>query len=591
MKIKIIVISVLLLLFTGQAYGYVQISPLKSTLSPKNQVVNSYDEKALISVQLLDEDKQPVSGHKVKLIASSEDVNIRAIAATSDEAGKALFEAGSYKKGVVTYAAYDITADVLLSQRAKVAYFDSISFAKGSPAGKISKLEFDDVDENIKPGDSVTFTLIAKDDNDENVVNYNGKVDFSIKGNDVDPVELPEDYTFTVEDQGEHTFSLALTFTKSGLYEVTATDSEDFEVQGSYVFDVKDGSNAALDNDITLSNPIAGTYSNNVVVVRGKAGAGNRLKVFDNEIAIGSMQADADGNFTFTTAALDEGAHKIYAASVDETGTIISPSKTVDITVDTVVPEITKVELEPAGPVDPNSSVKIKLYASEELAKVQLNLGGNVYDLLKTNQGFYSANIAAPIEFGDYPLNFSVEDALGNKASFENQATLKVGVFNGSGKAVPGDVKNVRVVSGNGKITLQWDPAVPAVNPIENYRIYYGTAPNSLTNAVDTFSNATTWYVSGLNNGIPYYFGVAAVDTRGNISANFQQIASGTPTSSGVAAALPPDIVHGSAGKDALKDLPRDASESGPEIWWLLILSLFGGVFYGKMRSWIKSRL
>ena len=64
-----------------------------------------------------------------------------------------------------------------------------------------------------------------------------------------------------------------------------------------------------------------------------------------------------------------------------------------------------------------------------------------------------------------------------------------------------------------GIVTLAWDPS-PSTNVIANYKIYYGGASATYTNAVSAGTN-TTVSVSNLVEGTTYYFAATAVDTFG----------------------------------------------------------------------------
>ena len=114
---------------------------------------------------------------------------------------------------------------------------------------------------------------------------------------------------------------------------------------------------------------------------------------------------------------------------------------------------------------------------------------------------------------------------------------------------------------------------------IKNYLVSYGLSPNQLTQAVDTFTNATTWYIPNLKNGTEYYFAIAAVDVKGNVSEGYEKIVNATPRSS-VVDVLAPDVANGSAGSEVLANMKEDASKTGPEIVWLLVLSMLGGGIY-----------
>jgi fibronectin type 3 domain-containing protein len=65
---------------------------------------------------------------------------------------------------------------------------------------------------------------------------------------------------------------------------------------------------------------------------------------------------------------------------------------------------------------------------------------------------------------------------------------------------------------------LAW--SAPA-GTVAGYRVYYGTASRSYTQALGggAYVTATTWTISTLPGGHTYYFAVTAVDTSGVESA------------------------------------------------------------------------
>lgn len=572
------------------------VSDKNSVVSPSDQVVHSFSEKATVSVLLLDDYGNPVPGHVVKLISSSSADEIWAAYpdSTTDESGKIVFEMRSTVSGAATYSVYDVTADIILAQKAKVVYFTSGDFilsntspslsyaASGSSSTGISKFKFESVPASVKTGEHVNFDLVAYDVADQVVTNYVGTVRFSVLSGNASYVTLPPEYTFKASDLGSHTFSLALLFQQPGSYQIEAKDSVNMSVLGTYTFNAMSSSGASASTGITITNPSAGTFSNNVQVISGKASPGASLKIFDNDVTIASLVADIDGDFSHTTGILVDGQHKIYVASVNEVGTAIATSPLVTITVDTSAPEISQVTLDPTGSVNPSAIITIRVFTNDDLSRAQAVVSGNVYDLTKSTQGYYQGTFPAPIDFGTYPINLVLVDQLGNETTLENQASLQVGVMPPS-TDVPDDVPNVRAVAEDFRVTLNWD-APSSENAITHYRIFYGTSPNQLTEAVDTFTNATTWYVPNLQNGTEYYFGVAAVDSKGNMSENFLKLVSSTPHAI-AGAGTPPDVAEGAAGKDAIEEMKGDVSDTGPEILWLVILSLMGGGCYTAARK------
>ncbi|MEK7086137.1 MAG: fibronectin type III domain-containing protein, partial [Patescibacteria group bacterium] len=251
-----------------------------------------------------------------------------------------------------------------------------------------------------------------------------------------------------------------------------------------------------------------------------------------------------------------------------------------------------QVVIEPEGAVDPGTVIKVKLYAEENLSKAQVVVSGNVYNLTKNAQGYYETSFSSPIEFGEYKLNFTLTDDLGNESKFTAEKIIKVGTLDFTAKSKPGKVTGLIATPANGRVTLNWIALSSSLNSIKNYRVYYGLSPNQLTNAVDTFTAATTWYVPKLLNGTEYYFAVAAIDSKDNVSEGFEKIVSSVPFAGAadVVDVQPPDVKNGTQGADALNDMKKDTSETGPEILWLVLLSALGGIFYSiraKKRNFV----
>lgn len=571
-----------------------EVSKSASIVSPTEQVVHNSGEVAYVTVLLSDNYKNPIEGHLVKLISSSNSDSIKSVSDSNltDNGGKVSFKINSSKSGVATYTIYDSTADVILDYRAKVVYFDTFEYglasAFGNSSSAINTFEFSDMPESIGINQPITFKLSAKDVNNQVVTGYTGTVKFSVASDNAFYADLPQDYTFTTQDLGAHTFSLALTFNKVGTYKVEARDKNTTTVFADYDFIV--GGNAmAQQTGVAIQNPIAGTYSNNIQVISGTASAASKLKIFDNDAEIASIVSDIQGAFTYTTSALDNGIHKIYVAKVNDIGTIIETSPTIEINIDVSTPKITKVELLPGDTVDPGTVVTVKLFSDKNLSKAGLTFQDNVYDMDKSQDedGHFETTFAAPIEFGQYKLSFQLKDQMGNDAVFENQTTLNVGAIFGptQAKATVGDVTGLAATNSDTRVTLTWKAPASSTNPIQNYRVYYGQSPTQLIHAVDTLTASATWYVPNLKNGTEYYFAVAAMDNKGNISERFSNIVKSVPGASGssipvVTQTQPINVLDGSAGQDAITNMNSDVSKTGPEMLWLVLLSLLGGIFY-----------
>ncbi len=570
-----------------------EVSQSNSVVSPTEQVVRSFDDKSTINVKLSDEYGNPIVDHLVKLISSSTYDLVAAQSEYTDRNGEIVFDVSSNEKGTVTYSIYDVTADVILDSRSKIVYFDDSEYifvnndvpekyiyaATGNSSSAIDVFEFENVPASIGVGESITFDLVAMDALDQEVTNYEGTIRFSVVSDNSFFATLPEDYTYTASDLGSHTFSLAVNFQQAGTYSVEARDLDEVTVYGEYDFVVTESSGQSA-STISITNPTAGTYSNGIQVISGSAPAGSALKVFDNDIEIASLVANAAGQFSHTTSALTDGEHAFYVATVNEVGTITGTSDTVGVNIDTSGPEIAQVVLDPTGEVDPGAVISAKIYTSDDLSQAAILFQDNIYETTYDAAGYYEGSFAVPIEFGEYSVGVVIVDQLGNESKLENQATVNVGVMpepiEDSSLA---DVTGLTAISADRRVSLQWDSVQTLETLITNYRVYYGLTPNQLTEAVDTFTNSTTWYIPNLKNGVEYYFAVIAVDEKGNVSEHFSNIVSSTPGPD-IVEVVPLEVELGTAGEEAIEEMERDPSEAGPEITWLVLCSLLGGAFY-----------
>ena len=574
------------------------VSTSASTISPTDQVIRSSDENAKLVVKLVDEYGNPIEGHQLKIISSSKDDDINVDSQISDQFGSATFVLSSNSSGTSTYSVYDVTADRILDSKARVVYFESDDyvFSNKEPSyyyastfalgGPVDSFEFEDVPDQINPGETISVKVSAMDSQNQKASDYLGTLRFSVEGENAPFAKTPDDYTFVLADQGSHTFSLALLFQQAGDYKMKVTDLNNPGIFGEKTFSVVDASYVDGGAEIVISNPSSGnTYSNSVQVISGKATPGSSLKIFDNDVEMHSLIADLNGDFSYTTGPLLVGSHKIYVASVNGDGTILKTSKITEIAIDVSGPQISQALIEPSGEVDPGSAVKITLNVSDELSKASMVLQGSVYEFAKTPEGKYTLEVAAPMDFGEYPLDFIIADELGNESNYKAHSTLKVGKLVVAVIEV-GEVTGLKATPGDSRVTLNWIAPLSSTNPIKNYRIFYGISPNQLTEATDTFTDSTTWYIPNLNNNVEYFFTVLAVDTAGNTASVFGDIVASIPVPP-VVYTPPPSFVFGARAEEseqALEEMEEDVSDSGPELTWLILLSAIGGIFYSESR-------
>lgn len=574
--------NILFALLVSLSFGYTSFAGFQSQVYPTSEVVKAGSD-VVVTVKLSDGNGGALSGHLLKIFSSSDDDSIGYFSSNkTNSKGEMNFIVSSPIKGVSTYTIYDMTADRVLDNRVKLTYFDSSSallgnvFSNvGNSSGPVDSFVFKDLPAEIFTGESVTFGVKAVDSSEEVVTNYLGKVRFSLVDGNKTYVTLPPDYTFTAEDLGEHTFSLGLIFSQPGTYKLEVRDLDSLPLFGEQLFTVSNDPTSSGSPDVKMLSPVEGTYSNGVQVLTGTAQPGAKLRIFDNDVKLADIVVGIEGTFSYTTPILQDGSHELYVAEVNQVGTVKSATEVVAITIDSSAPDASAVSLEPEGPVSVGSVVKVKLTSKDKLSSASLTLLGNAYQLVSDGTDTYTTSLQAPSSDGVYALNFTLVDELGNETKFESDVSLKVGGLLANG--LIGDVSNLKASVADRRVTLNWDAPAVHVNPIKNYRVFYGDSPTNLLAAVDTFTAGTTWYIPNLQNGRMYYFAVSAVDDKGNVSQRLSNVVSGTPSTTVSNTSV--DVLAGTAGGEAYSS-DTDISDTGPEVTWILFFSVLGGFLY-----------
>src|SRR5262249_18127674 len=81
-----------------------------------------------------------------------------------------------------------------------------------------------------------------------------------------------------------------------------------------------------------------GITNDNTLTLTGTAEANSTVKVFDGATLLGSVTANASGAWTYTTAALTNGAHSLTATATDAAGNTGAASSAFSVTIDTTAP-------------------------------------------------------------------------------------------------------------------------------------------------------------------------------------------------------------------------------------------------------------
>ena len=81
-----------------------------------------------------------------------------------------------------------------------------------------------------------------------------------------------------------------------------------------------------------------GITNDNTLTLTGSAEANATVKVYDGVTLLGSATADGSGNWSYTTAALTNGAHSLTATATDVAGNTSAASSALSVTIDTTAP-------------------------------------------------------------------------------------------------------------------------------------------------------------------------------------------------------------------------------------------------------------
>jgi hypothetical protein len=251
---------------------------------------------------------------------------------------------------------------------------------------------------------------------------------------------------------------------------------------------------------------------------------------------VGDLATDNAGAFVYQTPALADGTHEFQAICADDEALV---SEKVRIEIDRTPPTVMSVEINPDRALKPGEIFSVTVGSSESLAGAWC-IFQDVLTPLEPAFNKFSGAILAPTECGEYPLNCTISDLLGNELEEPQAAMIKVcadepaEVPEVSIEVPPTAVSNLFGQSEEGQVTLFWSPAEDD-NEVSRYRVNFGTCGESLNGLNVTPDNRTQWYIDGLESCQKYCFAVTAVDNEGLESVMSNEV-EGTP--------LCPDPLH-----------------------------------------------
>src|SRR6185312_5287638 len=147
----------------------------------------------------------------------------------------------------------------------------------------------------------------------------------------------------TADGSGNWSYTTAALANGAHSLTATATDVAGNTSAASGALSVTIDATAPVVPSITAFSTDSGTVgdgitNDNTLTLTGSAEANATVKVYDGVTLLGSVTADGSGNWSYTTAALANGAHSLTATATDVAGNTSAASAALTVTIDTSAP-------------------------------------------------------------------------------------------------------------------------------------------------------------------------------------------------------------------------------------------------------------
>ncbi|MCF7646331.1 Ig-like domain repeat protein [Bacillus subtilis] len=347
-----------------------------------------------------------------------------------------------------------------------------------------------------------------------------------------------EDGTWSFElksslSQGEHKFTV--TTTDAAGNESGASDPFGFTVDS--IAPAIPAISAITDNEGSITGIIKanGITDDARPVLSGRAEAGSTVTIYDLGEAIGTVIADANGDWSFKpNADFEDGNHSLSVTATDAAGNVSPASKTYAIIVDTTAPDAPRFTsgYDAVGPITGeftdgafinDNRPRLSGAGAEANSKVHIYQDGVLVTTITADAGGqWNWKSATALADGNYKFTATVEDAAGN-VSLESEAfTITVDTVAPNAPQIDSVSDDQEPITGeiakNG-FTNDTTPTLKGSGAEANgtVRIYDGATLLGEVTA-DASGNWEYTPVNALGNGL-HTFTVTAVDAAGNASA------------------------------------------------------------------------
>jgi hypothetical protein len=587
----------------------VSISKSQVFADPSSIFANG-NERALLKISLQDEYENPISQKSAIVISSRSTDEIRATgeSSLSDKNGNLFFEISSNEPGIAHFTVIEKASGATLQQRAKIIFvdpappsaenssenlgtnpanflganlfgdfsmparknfsadlFDDLNSSESNETfGPIDHFEID-FPEKVAVGSDQNFLKIsAKDSQNRTVKDYTGVAIISVP--DDENATLPGDgrYNFTERDQGEHTFDLALIFSKTGSQKIQVFDFDpdtgaiSQTISGEKTIEVsaeKIDVSQTSGKNLEIKKPTDGaTLTSSNLIVVGKGDPNTNLEIFIDEIKMAEAELDSDGLFTKEIQNLSDGAHEMF---LQDSMNADAKSAKIDFSISTKLPTLDEFTISPNGAVKPRTQITATVKSSPDLT-VNFSAGSIFKKMTESSNepGKYSVTFSAPENAGEFSISVNLTNEFGKKLEKKNVGVLKILPAE---KPLPVPI-GVVAESLDAGAEISWEKVDDS--RVVKILIFGGTDRSNLRKLETAPAGKTSAKVANLQNGEKYYFAISTADSAGKQSEK-----------SALAVAIPAAL-HGSAN-----EFVATAGENKIFLRWTPV----GGVYFWEI--------
>ncbi len=332
-------------------------------------------------------------------------------------------------------------------------------------------------------GEALDMTIEARDKNDAVITDYVGTVIvFSETDKEAEfPNTLQENtYTFKTSDQWVVKFENAVKFKNTGKQSVHVYDLNDDKIMWFSEVDITD-SKTEQSIDISILSPETGlTIADNKVTVSWTTKKNHRVVITLNNKDEISTTSDANGAFEKEITNLPDWESVIKAAVMDADNKKVGESSPVSIKVNSAVPKVQSIKIDPRGEMEPETQINVEVVANTGLSDVEAIINDVLTKLEETKGGTYVWKITAPKEDGIYLIDISMKNDLGKETKEKGlekvivKTTLNSATWGtNTGSVLPAvrdplKITGLKLTQLKTKSVLTWD----ALEKAESYNVY-----------------------------------------------------------------------------------------------------------------------